>query len=142
MENVDQAFDMGSIVRVVVKRRWVIIGVFLFIFGLRMIASYREVPVYEATATITIQKENANIVTLQDIFNPDTFSGEYYQTQYKILESQTMAKKVLARLRANKTDTVLLKGKTKAASGGGAERKRCRRRFFSPHYTGRFKSAS
>ncbi len=119
MENVDQAFDMGSIVRVVVKRRWVIIGVFLFIFGLRMIASYREVPVYEATATITIQKENANIVTLQDIFNPDTFSGEYYQTQYKILESQTMAKKVLARLRANKTDTVLLKGKTKAASRGG-----------------------
>jgi polysaccharide biosynthesis transport protein len=108
MENVEQSFDIGSIVRTVVKRRWVIVGVFVSIFALRMISSYREVPVYEATATITIQKENANIVTLQDIFNPDTYSGEYYQTQYKILESLTMARKVLARLKGNKNYNAFL----------------------------------
>ncbi len=104
MENVDQAWDIGSVLRVIIKRRWVIIGVFIFVGALRIMSSYGENPVYQATATITIEKENANIVTLQDFFNSDAYSGEYYQTQYKVLGSLTMARKVLAKLRADKND--------------------------------------
>ncbi|MBN2106757.1 MAG: polysaccharide biosynthesis tyrosine autokinase [Deltaproteobacteria bacterium] len=109
MENVDQALDIGSILRVLIKRRWVIIGVFIFIVVLRMISSYREKPAYQATATITIEKENANMLSLQALFSSDPYGFEYYQTQYKILESLTMARRVLEKLRAAKNDNFLQK---------------------------------
>jgi polysaccharide biosynthesis transport protein len=121
MENNEQAIDFGSVLRMVTKRRWIIIGIFIFIFTLRTISSYREVPVYEATATITIEKENANIVTMQDFFNPDTYSGEYYQTQFKIMESMTMARRVLAKLRADKNENLLLRDDKKNKSKGSED---------------------
>jgi capsular exopolysaccharide synthesis family protein len=119
MENVDQAFDIGSILRLLIKRRWAIIGVFVFMVALRMISSYREKPVYQATATITIEKEDANMLSLQAFFSADPYGLEYYQTQYKILESLTMARRVLDKLKATKNDKFLQKNDIKNTSKGG-----------------------
>ena len=56
-------------------------------------------PIYRGTATIQINKENPQIVDFKEIFAVNTMDLDYYQTQYKILESRTLARRVLQTLK-------------------------------------------
>ena len=56
-------------------------------------------PVYRGTATILINKENPQVVDFKEVFTVNTMDLDYYQTQYRILESRTLAKKVTQTLR-------------------------------------------
>ncbi len=55
-------------------------------------------PVYRATATIMMEAQPANIVSIQDIYGMETKTQEYFQTQFEILKSRPIAEKVTARL--------------------------------------------
>ena len=56
-------------------------------------------PIYRATTTIQINKENPQIVDFKEIFAVNTMDMDYYQTQYKILESRSLAKRVIQNLK-------------------------------------------
>jgi len=56
-------------------------------------------PIYRGTATIQINKENPQIVDFKEIFAVNTMDMDYYQTQYKILESRTLARRVIQTLK-------------------------------------------
>ena len=85
--------------KVIRKRRWMILAFFLIVVITTAIGTFTMSPVYRGTSTILINKENPQIVDFKEIFAVNTTDMDYYQTQYKILESRSLAKRVIHSLR-------------------------------------------
>jgi polysaccharide biosynthesis transport protein len=84
--------------RTVQKRRWTVLSILLITFTIAAIATWKQKPVYRAEALLEIQKENANIPTVQELFQLENVSDNYLETQYKVLQSETLARRVIAQL--------------------------------------------
>ncbi len=85
--------------KVVQKRRWVIFAFFLIVVVSTAIVTFTMRPVYRGTTTIQINKENPQIVDFKEVFTVNTTDLDYYQTQYKILESRNLARRVIQTLK-------------------------------------------
>ncbi|MFQ5900569.1 MAG: GumC family protein [Thermodesulfobacteriota bacterium] len=84
--------------RIILKRKWTIFTFFTIIVTTVTIGSFATEPVYKATAVIQIEKEAPKVLSFEDILPANTQSSDYYQTQYGILKSRTLAMKVIERL--------------------------------------------
>jgi capsular exopolysaccharide synthesis family protein len=84
--------------RVIQKRRWTLFSMVLVIFTLALIGTLKETPIYRARALVEIQKENPNILSLQELFQLESVSDTYLESQYKILQAETLAKRVMQQL--------------------------------------------
>lgn len=84
--------------RVLSKRRWIIILFFLVCLTTVAIYSLTMTPIYQATAQLMIEKANPNILSTQELVAIDTSGTDFYQTQYQILESRSLAREVIKRL--------------------------------------------
>ena len=83
--------------RVLYKRRWVAIPTFLVILVVGVINTYRTTPIYEAHAQILIEKDTPRVAGLNDMFTQQDgwYNDEFYQTQYRILQSRSLARKAV-----------------------------------------------
>lgn len=84
--------------QVIVKRRFLIAGVFVIITFLTGLITISMSPVYRAVVQILIESENPLVVKVDAVTNEDVRGQDYYQTQYKILESRTIARDVIRKL--------------------------------------------
>ncbi len=85
--------------KVIRKRRWTIFAFFLIVVVATAIGTFTMRPIYRATATILINKENPQIVNFKEVVTVNTMDLDYYQTQYRILESRSLARKAAQTLR-------------------------------------------
>jgi polysaccharide biosynthesis transport protein len=94
----EKTIDLRDYLRVFLKRRWVIVTVFAVVVLFGAIKTFTATPVYQATAQIVIEKENPNLVSIEEVMAVDSTGTDYYQTQYKIIQSRTVAREVVRRL--------------------------------------------
>jgi succinoglycan biosynthesis transport protein ExoP len=85
--------------KIIVKRRWIIIALFLIVLVATAVGTFTMKPVYRGTVSLQINKENPQVVDFKEIFSVNMWDQDYYQTQYKILESRSLAKRVLQTLK-------------------------------------------
>ncbi|MEW6376857.1 MAG: polysaccharide biosynthesis tyrosine autokinase [Thermodesulfobacteriota bacterium] len=85
--------------KVIRKRQWTIIAFFLIVVITTAVATFTMKPIYRGTTTIQINKENPQIVDFKEIFAINMWDMDYFQTQHKILESRTLARKVVQTLK-------------------------------------------
>jgi succinoglycan biosynthesis transport protein ExoP len=85
--------------KVIRKRQWMIIAFFLIVVMVTAIGTFTMKPIYRGTTTIMINKENPQIVDFKEILAVNTMDLDYYQTQYKILESRNLARRVVQGVR-------------------------------------------
>ena len=85
--------------KVIQKRRWIIIAFFFIVLIATAVGTFTMKPIYRGTVTLQINKENPQIVDFKEIFAVNTMDMDYYQTQYKILESRTLARRVIQALK-------------------------------------------
>ena len=83
--------------RVVVKRRWIALGVVAASVTMVMAATLLMTPVYTATATIQIDRQTLQI-TKTDSVLPSQEDQDFILTQYELLKSRALAEKVVAAL--------------------------------------------
>ncbi len=95
---VEEGPDLRAFYRTIQKRRWTILTTVLVIFTLVLIATIKQSPVYRARTMIEIRQENANIVTVRDLFQIENTSDNYLETQYRVLQSDRLAREVIQRL--------------------------------------------
>ncbi|MEW6386198.1 MAG: polysaccharide biosynthesis tyrosine autokinase [Thermodesulfobacteriota bacterium] len=88
--------------RILMKRRVAIIGVFLAVVASVALYSFRATPIYQATVRIMIERHLPRLANMRETMLFDHHSEEFYQTQYKLLESRILAKKVADRLKLDK----------------------------------------
>jgi len=101
---VEETPDLLAYWRVIRKRRWTILTIFLVLFTLVLIGTLKMTPIYRARALLEIQKENPNILTAQELFTLEGVSDTYLETQYKILKSATLARRVVEQLGLDKRE--------------------------------------
>ncbi|MEA2205862.1 MAG: polysaccharide biosynthesis transport protein [Blastocatellia bacterium] len=96
---------------VVLKRKWLILGVVLMITSLVTIQEFRSPPVYEAATTIRIdQKQSSVLRTGQVVINADP-DPNFWGTQLTLLQNPSLARQVVLTLDLHH-NPVFLKGKT------------------------------
>jgi len=88
---------------VIEKRKWLIIGFFLLVVGAAAFFVTTATPLYRSTERILIEKENPNVIDFQEVLQIDTSQSDYYQTQYEMLKSRTLARMVIDRLGLRQT---------------------------------------
>jgi polysaccharide biosynthesis transport protein len=93
----EQEVDLHAYLRVIFKRRWTIMTFFIVVVLSVAIYTFTATPIYQATARIVIEKENQNVVSIQEVLAIDSTGQDYYQTQYKIIESRSVARDVIKR---------------------------------------------
>jgi succinoglycan biosynthesis transport protein ExoP len=88
--------------RVIQKRRATILTIAFIVFSIGLFATLKEKPVYRARVLVEIQKENPDIPTLQELFQLESISDTYLETQYRILKSENLARRVISDLNLGK----------------------------------------
>ena len=91
----EQGPDLRAYWRIIKKRRWTVVTILAVVLTLVLIATIKQKPVYRATTLLEIQKENPNLLTVQELFQLEDVSDNYLETQYKVLQSQTLARRVV-----------------------------------------------
>jgi capsular exopolysaccharide synthesis family protein len=86
-------------VRVLHKRRWLVLTTFVLIVGLVALHTVTTTPLYQARVQLLIEDERPNVVIFKDAVETDKTSIDYYQTQYRILQSESMARRTLDELK-------------------------------------------
>jgi len=85
--------------RVLQKRRWTAITFFVILVTVVAVVTFTVRPVYRSTVQILIERENPNVVSIQEVLAIDATATDYYQTQYEILKSETLGRRVIDRLK-------------------------------------------
>ena len=90
--------------RVLLKRKWVILGTLALIFGGSLIATLRTTPIYDAVGSIAINKTDP---VLQNLRDPNNSGVDYYDptdldTEVRILRSDLLAMQVIKQLNLDK----------------------------------------
>jgi capsular exopolysaccharide synthesis family protein len=84
--------------RVVVKRRHVALAVFAAIFLASVVYSFTATPLYEGRVQLLIESDNPNVVNFKEVIDEAQSRQDYYQTQYKLLQSRSLAKQTIETL--------------------------------------------
>ena len=81
--------------RILHKRRWTAITAFLLVVGAVTVYSFTATPIYSARVQILIENENPNVVKFEEVYDQNKTALDYYQTQYRILQSRLLARRTL-----------------------------------------------
>ena len=100
----DQSVDFVTYWRVLRKRVASIFAITFVLFVVVLIGTLRQTPLYEATVLLEIRNEDSNAITLQQLFELDSVSDTYLETQYEILRSTSLAQRVIDDLRLDTLD--------------------------------------
>src|SRR5438270_7531598 len=87
----EKAPDLLAYWKVIRKRRWTVFTAFVVLFGVVLVGTLKQKPVYRAKALLEIEKENPSLVTPQELFQLDEVSDAYLETEYKVLSSDDLA---------------------------------------------------
>lgn len=91
----DTDVHLTDYVKVLYKRRWAAITSFLAVFLSVAIYTFTATPIYEAKVQILIEKEATNVVSFKEAIEQNQIADDYYQTQYKILQSRALARRTI-----------------------------------------------
>lgn len=97
----EREIDLRAIWWTLVKRKWTIILVFLVTVIGTLTATFLMTPIYRATTMLQIDRESPKMVNFEDMESASEgrMSDQYfYQTQYELLKSRTLAERVIDHL--------------------------------------------
>jgi polysaccharide biosynthesis transport protein len=109
-----QELDLRAYWRVILRRRWTILGVFAAVVAATLLVTVRQPKIFSATATLVIDANAPRVLDkeqVQDVAESGAggylSSREYYETQYKVIGSRTVAQRVVERLQLAQNDRFL-----------------------------------
>lgn len=88
-------FDIYKYIRIAINYRWLIIGITLSALILAAVITFLMTPVYRATSSIQIDRQTMEVVAVKNLRPEEATSGlEFFQTQYELLGSRSLAERV------------------------------------------------
>lgn len=93
------SFDLLKYWHVIVKRKWTVLSVFVIVLLTGVMMTMLTTPMYRATATVQIERQAARVVNVPGMEPIEgIYDFEFYETQFQLLRSRSMAEKVAAGL--------------------------------------------
>lgn len=132
----DDEIDLLAYWRILVKRRWLVLGILTGVVALALLKTLMATPIYRATSVLQLEKAGSQVVQVEGI-QPDSdgygWDPEFLQTQYELLQSRSLAERVADELNLDEATLdrlndpgwlgrmlALLRPKSKAAAAGDA----------------------
>lgn len=81
--------------RILRKRLWTVAGVLSLVLLTVAVGTFRQTPVYRAKAVLQIDREPMNILSFKEVMEIDPNDYDYMETAYRILQSRTLARRVI-----------------------------------------------
>ncbi len=94
----EEVIDLQQYWRTLMRNKWGILGFALAITVLTILVVFSMKPVYKATATLLIESQQANVVSIEEVYGLDKSNSEYFLTQFEIIKSRRLAEKVVKKL--------------------------------------------
>jgi succinoglycan biosynthesis transport protein ExoP len=81
--------------RIIYKRRVVVLATFAIVLGATALYTFTATPLFDARVQLLIENEEANVVNFEQVVEENRQTVDYYQTQYRILQSRVLARRTL-----------------------------------------------
>ncbi|MBU1538700.1 MAG: polysaccharide biosynthesis tyrosine autokinase [Alphaproteobacteria bacterium] len=123
--------DLASYWRLALKYRFLILGCFLGALVIGATVTLLMTPIYTAEATLQIDREAARIIDSEDVTPSENMmqGEEFFQTQYGLLRSRSLAERVIESLGlASSNEALAAMGVEAPEAGGTAATQTARRR--------------
>jgi polysaccharide biosynthesis transport protein len=84
-------------VRILYKRRWIALPIFLIVFTVGALNALRQTPIYQARTQLLIETDSPKVARLDQMFQAESgyYDIDFYTTQYRMLQSRSLAKKTI-----------------------------------------------
>jgi polysaccharide biosynthesis transport protein len=99
-EAVPDETHLSDYLKVLYRRRWPAATAFVFVVVGVLLYSVTATPIYRARVQLLIDAEKSNVVSFKEVIEQDKATNDYYQTQYRILQSRSLARRTLNQLNA------------------------------------------
>jgi uncharacterized protein involved in exopolysaccharide biosynthesis len=93
--NTSQEVHLSHYWNIIYKRWKIAAAIVLVVMVGTFLASYFSTPLYKSFVAIQIERENANQLTVEDLFGIEASDQEFMQTQYYLLKSRGLADRVI-----------------------------------------------
>lgn len=91
----EDEIDLLAYWQLLLRRRWLILGILLAVVSLALLRTLMTPPVYRATATLQIEPYGMQVVQVQGISPVQgRYDPNFSQTQYELLKSRSLAERV------------------------------------------------
>jgi capsular exopolysaccharide synthesis family protein len=113
--------DLASYWGLAIKHRFLIVGCFLGALVIGATLTLLMTPIYTAQATLQIDREAARVIDSEDVTPRENLiqGEEFFQTQYGLLRSRSLAERVIESLGLASSDEALEAMGVEAPKGGG-----------------------
>ena len=82
--------------RIIVKRRWALLSCLLIVFSVVAIGTLKQKSVYQGKVLVEVNPEEPNVLNFKEVLRLDAMDVDSYrETQYKVLQSRTLAERVI-----------------------------------------------
>ncbi len=90
-----EQIHLKDYLKVIKNRKWVVIGVFIITVSIITFASFAQKPIYRSTATLIVDIESPNVLSVKDVVTlgePNYLAyKDYLETQLEIVKSRRVA---------------------------------------------------
>lgn len=119
--NDEPTIDLASYWRLVLKHRFLIVGCFLGALVIGATLTLLMTPIYTAQAILQIDREAARIIDSEDVTPRENMvqGEEFFQTQYGLLRSRSLAERVIESLGLASSDETLKAMGVEVPEAGG-----------------------
>ena len=90
----DDEIDLLAYWRILVKRRWLVLGVLAGTLALALLATLLMPSIYRGTTTLQIDREVMEVLQVEGMQPVEGQGNDFYQTQYELLQSRALAERV------------------------------------------------
>lgn len=101
-QTTNEELNFSHYLDVILRRRWIVAASFGIVFLGTALYVFSTRPVYQASALLVIEKERGG-GTVQSGSMVENSNDDYYQTQYKLLQSRSLLERVYSDLSLEKT---------------------------------------
>ena len=91
----DREKSLWEYLHVILRRRNLVLAVFLTITAASVVKTLLTRPVYEGSASVLIERADPSVLTFKEVAQVDASRDDYYQTQYKLLQSRALVRRVI-----------------------------------------------
>ena len=94
----DDVIDLRALWNMLMRRRWTVISTVAAVVVAAFVYTAMQTPIYRATTTMQLEGESAKVVEFDDVVAQETDPYSFYETQYELLRSRNLARRVIDQL--------------------------------------------
>ncbi|VFM95895.1 MAG: capsular exopolysaccharide family [Candidatus Kentron sp. G] len=102
----EDSIDLREYWRILVRRRWTVFSVLVLAFVGGLLVHFLTTPIFRATLLLQIEPEISKLLKYENILATDD-ENNFYETQYRLLRSRTLARRVMEELNLTNSENFL-----------------------------------